>query len=188
MKRLALAALSLLLAWTAARLVAQESREPSPDPFFSSDTEPAEAPVATPDESPQRDRFLELMRARADLMDDAQLEAAIQQAEAEIQDLQARRMLTDARKTLLRLIETYPETCAANDARRMLGQEAGPSNVLVPEYPESVPYYEAPAETNAGVPSSLQPVFEPESPAAEPRGVELPAFEEEQPFTPPTEN
>lgn len=183
MKRLVLAALSLLLAWTAARLVAQESSEPSPDASFFSGTAPVEAPVATPDESPQRDRFLELMRTRADLMDDAQLEAAIQQAEAEIQDLQARRMLTDARKTLLRLIETYPESCAANDARRMLGQEAGPSNVPVPESLDSVPFYEEPAETNA-IERYYEPLPETVSPVVERGGVEPPTFEEGPPLNP----
>ena len=50
------------------------------------------------DTSPQRNQFLEIMRAKAELMDDTELEAAIQQAEAEIQNLQASRMLTNARQ------------------------------------------------------------------------------------------
>lgn len=172
MKRFAIVVLSVLLIGAVNPLVAQEAPEPSFDPPASFDfSAPAETPVARPEESGQRERFVEIMRTKADLMDDAELDAAIQQAEAEIQDLQARRMLTDARQTLLRLIEAYPETPSADAARRMLGREPVPKGQTLPVYEDLAPSFTA----------EQQPLPEPE-----PLDDAFPVFEEE--FSPPPAN
>ncbi len=168
MKRFAVAAFSLLLVWTVGRLVAQDGSAPVFDPFAdgpSDQTGEPEPLVAA--EDVQRNRFIEIMRAKAELMEDAELAAAIQQAEAEIHDLQASRMLTDARETLLRLIETYPQTPAAQDARRMLSLEVAPTILPIPVYDESSsPSFTAPVETIGvetfpDLPPIDQPILEP---------------------------
>jgi hypothetical protein len=152
MKRFFAAALSLLCVWTVARLVAQDTRDSAFDPL---PVESADEPVpAEIDADPQaddarRDRFIEIMRAKAELMDDTELDAAIQRAEAEIKNLQASRLLSDARATLLELIETYPETPAAQAARRMLSLEVEPTLAPTnePFYRDPSPSFTSPAES-----------------------------------------
>ena len=169
MKRFAFAAFSLLLVWTVGRLVAQDGSAPVLDPFAEEPSQlGSESSVAdeSPGEDVQRNRFLEIMRAKAELMEDAELEAAIQQAEAEIYNLQASRMLTDARETLLQLIESYPQTPAAQDARRMLSLEIAPTIQPMPLEEDFQPSFTAPAESIGveifpDLPTFDQPILEP---------------------------
>ena len=71
-------------------------------------------------------------------------------------------MLTGARETLLSLIETYPETPAAQDARRMLGLEVAPTIQPIPYDGGLVPSYTAPVE-----PISVEPLPQIEPPTLE---------------------
>lgn len=70
-----------------------------------------------------RERLLERMRAKAELMDAEELESALQELDADILQLEAEQKLADAKAALQKVVEDYPGTQAAARAEQMLHAE-----------------------------------------------------------------
>lgn len=67
-----------------------------------------------------RGRYLELIKQKSTLMDGETLREALGQAEKDIAELKADEQLRAARQILLNLVEDYPESKAAAQARQMM--------------------------------------------------------------------
>lgn len=72
-------------------------------------------PAADP-EAVLREQYLELMQEKAKLMDQAALEAALAEAQQDIQELAAEELLSEAKAILSRVADEYPTTGAAREA------------------------------------------------------------------------
>jgi hypothetical protein len=136
MRRLYLAAgglgLSVLVSIAAANApVAQETESSGPetvafDPFGAPAAEPAVEPAKAADpEAVLREEYLKLMQEKAALMDKAALEAALSEAQQDIQELAADGLLGEAKTILARVIEEYPNTVAAREAAFLMQRTNG---------------------------------------------------------------
>lgn len=86
-------------------------------------SEPAEAPAKLADpEAVLREEYLKLMQEKAALMDKAALEAALSAAQQDIQELEADKLLDEAKAILARVSQEYPQTKAANEATVLMRQ------------------------------------------------------------------
>jgi hypothetical protein len=144
MRRLYLAASGLGL-WVAVSLAMANGpesvfNEPSIVPAVEADVtevlvqETGEEPAKLADpEAVLREEYLKLMQEKAALMDKAALEAALSAAQHDIQELEACKLLDEAKAILARVAQEYPQTKAANEAAVLMRQ----SESLNSPYPPS---------------------------------------------------
>jgi hypothetical protein len=104
-------------------------RDRTVPPAFESDVteviaaEVAEEPAQLSDpEAVLREEYLKLMQEKAALMDKASLEAALSAAQQDIQELEADKLLDEAKAILARVSQEYPQTKAANEASVLMRQ------------------------------------------------------------------
>ena len=166
----------------------QSENEPVPptEPFPSGDFEEAAESPATIDREGQstaegvaaeerelRKQYLKLIEQKTGLMDRSELREAISRTERDIDELKAAEKLLEARRLLLDLVKSHPETNAARAARAML--QAAPDGVgkgpfyhgdrLVPTPQRHDQPFDPPG-TVGSFPQSIvprQPVFAPPS-------------------------
>ena len=67
-----------------------------------------------------RQRYLDMLQQKVDLMSDHELQSALKMTAQEIADLRGVRLLEEARRTLQQLVKAFPGTPAGEEARRML--------------------------------------------------------------------
>ncbi|MBL8848948.1 MAG: hypothetical protein JNG89_04660 [Planctomycetaceae bacterium] len=146
MRRLYLAAsgLGLSVAVSLAMANPPVASEGDPAPFSVVQADPsavAESPaddekLADP-EAVLREQYLKLMEEKAELMDQAELEAALSIAQQDIRELEAENLLAEARAIIERVANEYPNTRAAGEAAAIMNQSRAPA------------YYGTPAEDNS---------------------------------------
>lgn len=92
------------------------------------------AVAASPDDTRLRNEYLQLARARADLMDEATLKKEIEQTQRNINELRALQKLQEVQRLLLSLTVEFPTTEASATALRMLNAaDRGDSQAAYPD-------------------------------------------------------
>lgn len=97
---------------------------PRSEPDVTEIRTPQVVEASTP-EAVLREEYLKLMQAKAQLMDQAALEAALSAAQQDIRELEADQLLDEAQAILSRVAQEYPQTRAANQATLMLQGQSG---------------------------------------------------------------
>lgn len=138
MRRLYLAASGLGLTVAVSLAMANPPAVPANEPTSVHEdfnpfgaAEPAASPQSTEEkaadpETVLRQQYLKLMHEKAELMDQTELEAALSAAQQDIRELEAEKLLAEARAIIQRVADEYPNTRAANDAAAIL---QGPATV-----------------------------------------------------------
>ena len=100
----------------------------------------AEGPDKLADpEAVLREEYLKLMQEKAALMDKASLEAALSAAQQDIQELEAEKLLDEAKTILARVSQEYPQTKAANEATALMRQSESLNSPYPPRPDEFKP-------------------------------------------------
>ena len=97
----------------------------------SEDQQPGDDP-----EEVLREEYLRLMREKAAMMDKTALEAALADAQQDIQELEADDLLGEAKAILSRVADEYPTTGAAREANYLIQQLNGTAQPSAGSYNE----------------------------------------------------
>jgi len=97
----------------------------------AAETGESQTKLADP-EAVLREQYLKLMQEKAELMDKTALEAALSAAQQDIQELEADRLLDEAKSILARVADEYPQTKAANEAGALMRQSQSWNAPVVP--------------------------------------------------------